>query len=213
MLNVGSNNISFKSNPLGNVHLRKVKNGVVQGSKEMVFSELSQIDKVDIQAIKEIGETWKRPDLSLPKAYSQMFLGDEVSPDIKYYAIESPHKNKKLSDKIVAFMKLNFYPEDENLELAIVQSHPDLMLQDKKERSLKGCGEILLGKTFDFAKQNKTKTVQIGSSNNAFYYKTFKDAKVDFHSFLRGNIRDFIIFDKEFDKYINYINQKYRKRN
>lgn len=207
MLNVGSNNISFKSNPVHNVHLRNTQGGYVKA----VFSELNPKKAVDIDAVKQIQNTWKNAPQA--EVFCSMFL-DNSSKGSKYYALELFDKKQNLGDKILGLLVVDSYKDNfkKIFDLVAVQTKPDNKYCSLDiKRDVKGIGEVLLLESFRFAKKQKEDFLRVASSNNPFYLKSFNDAKIVFEEARMGlGASNFFIDKTNFDKYINYGRNKYK---
>lgn len=205
------NNINFTSTPIHYVNLKKLTNGVEDGFVKAVFSKLNPSDKKDIDAIIQINQDWDEE--YLVSEYCGDFIRN-ISPDInQYHAIELL-ENKDLGDKIVGLVKYYFknYGNKENLHLSWLITNPKAKFISRDEkREIKGVGEILLGETFNKAKEHKALGLEFSYGNDSFYKKTFENAGINIINGKTFNPSDkeFYVETEDFDKYINYCQNKY----
>lgn len=200
MLNIANDSkINFKSTPVNIVHLKNAKNSPVKA----VFSELEKDDtKIVTNLVPLWGEKARYID---PISYS--FLGNKVDDPHRFFSLDLLEGNlKNLSEKIVGIAKLKFLP-DSKLKIAAIQARPDCIYSDKSTRNFKGIGENFLSEIFALSKKFNIKNVGLISTNDDFYNNTFFKAGINYHEFDGF----FQIPDKSFDKYINYVKNKYEK--
>lgn len=207
MLNIGVNNPNFKSTPIQNVHLRNAQGGYVKA----VFTELDQKNIEDIEGIRNISTLWKNADYG--KTYCKHFLTSNIDNNVRYFSLEFEH-GKNLAERILGLLKLRFSKNlnTGKMDISLLQTKPEIMYTDyEQNRAIKGVGETLLSAAFVLAKNKKISRIDIVSTNDYFYYNSFKKAGLDLNEEdkMYYNIGDIEIHNKDFDKYIDYINKKY----
>jgi hypothetical protein len=205
--------VNFKSTPLHHVNIRKVENGATVGFEKMMFSKLDNGDSTDRVAVKFIGQNWVGAPYA--KLFDEWFNEKPLTKSIepRHYAVELLDKGKDLAEKIQGLLrvKIENYSHGKNLDVSLIQSHPDLLYTSKyKKRSLAGFGEVMLGECFKIAKKENAGTLVISSTNDEFYDKTFERAKIKIWNTSINSGGVFRIEKSEFDKYINYVNEKYK---
>ena len=159
--------------------------------------------------VKEICEKWDA-STTLASAFSRSFRFGKTD-GVNFNAIEIVDMENPLG-KIIGLVKS--FPKikinETSLFLQQLITEPTLS-KNNGHRAIKGVGEILLGECFEIAKKMNFSSVDIPSSNNPFYFHTFKEAKIDIlegYSFDKKS-SEFSIPRKDFDKYINYFREKY----
>ena len=206
-----NNNVNFTSTPIHSVNLKKLTNGAEDGFVKAVFSKLDPNDINDSLAIHELKATWDVP-YNLMDEFSREFNLSIKSHE--YNAIEMVGE-APLYKRIVGLICSNSYSRNNEIISTgrVLITKPELS-KKSDARSVKGVGEMLLGKAFYQAKLAKSKEFKFDSSATDFYEKTFADAKIRIikgvNFFQEGGNDRFVIGEKDFDKYINWCQQKYQ---
>ena len=198
MLNVGANNPNFKSNPIRNVNIHDSQGRLIKA----VFSELNPKD--DGEVVRALPELWGAKAQYID-ILAHTFPKEQTACSSRYFALELLEDSLDMSKKIVGLLKLKNLSNTKN-QLIGLQSRPDCISLSENSRSLCGVGENCLAGVFSLSKENEINQIELHSTNDGFYKKTFGDAKIDFqeaNSFFKIN-KDF------FGKYIDYIKQKYK---
>lgn len=201
-------NTTFTSTPIHYVKLKKITNGVENGFVKAVFSKLNQADEKDRIAIQQVQDIWGKKEFIANSCCENFFK--EQSPETQTYNCIELISNAPLGERIIGLAKSLTLDLGKTKIYHLSWLASKLKL-DNPERGIKGVGEVLLGEVFNKAK-NKKMPLEFTSSNDSFYFKTFKNAGLDFvedeELFEMGNGL-FTIQKRDFDKYINYCQKKY----
>ncbi|MEI8377056.1 MAG: hypothetical protein WCF95_00805 [bacterium] len=208
MLNVGINNPNFKSNPINNVHLRNSQGGYVKA----VFAELDKKNPKDVEGIKSISNLWKHAKYIT--TYCNKFLIPDLEENARYFSLELMGNGETLAEKTIGLLKLKFenLVHMKTMHISVLQAKPDIMFKDVNQtRPIKGIGEVLMGETFKLAGNKGFGKIEISSTNDDFYYRSFKNANLSLYQEEKfyNNFDIIEVYKQNFDKYINYINKKY----
>lgn len=197
------NNVSFTSTPIHTITLKKLTNGVENGTIKAVFSKLNPFDIKDIESIEKIKETWSDPEKLIHSFYRHF---KEKKSDNEFFAIELDEKNG-LSKTILGLLNTCFLPKDKMYHLLTINTKPNF-IKGRKDKEIKGIGEIMLGEAIQQAKQKKVDSFNFISLADNFYDHTFEKAKLKFHK-SENSYAHYIIESEDFDKYIEYCEKKY----
>lgn len=214
-----NNNINFTSTPLRSVNIKNIANEVETGLTRACFSHLDPGNPEDGNAMRKIIKNWQKniENLLLPEDVEDRIKGIttriceqffEPKPDEEFFAIELPKEtaNIPLAERILGLFKLKV--SEDNLSLPFIVTHPKLVTQYEKRR-YKGVGEAMIGEIIRIAKKDGFLSVGITSSNDDFYIKTLKNAKIPTGKEV-CDCSYFQIPRKYFDTYLNYIDKKYK---
>jgi len=213
MINAISNSPNFKSRPIYDANLRKInKNGNCEYVKA-VFAELSPKDITDRNAMQFVSSAWEKA--KYVGKIGKNFLGQfPYQKDTRHFSLELSQNEGSLAEKIVGLLELitKEYKECKELHISHLQANPDFMFKNKdSSRDIKGIGEMFLNGVFKLAKKEKACNVSLLSTNDDFYYKTFKNAGINLFEEDIGYDNNGLIEikEKDFEKYIKYSNEKY----
>lgn len=229
MTGMVSNSVNFGSTPLHQVNLRK---GDGSGFVRAVVSELDPKCEEDFLALSQVAKDWNAgffvgKILNFFEACRGSLTSHQNNPELQdwivknnpqtYYAVELLHEaplHEKIAGLLMATFKRNTLHNCRNLDLSLLQVRPDIMYQDgvdNSARRIKGVGEVLVGQVFRHAKESAAPSITITSSNDYFYYETFKKSGVEMiDDRLYDYTAPFTIKSGEFDKYLGYTEQKYQ---
>lgn len=204
------NKVNFTSVPINQVKVKCLK-GTDFVHQNAIISKLTPNCAEDLQAIKNIKTTWAKIS-SIANAFCTRFLSvsKDASP-YEYYALEIPQKNSS-ANKIVGLF--NTVITDENdLKLDYIVTASDFCFK-KSERQFKGIGEVMFGGICNLAKEKSANCVRFFSTNMGFYNTTLKNAHIQKYEDMKSSLfspnSSFIrIYPNAFEKYTNYIEQKY----
>lgn len=203
-----NNNIAFKSVPIHHVNVRNAKTGELIPA---MFSKLIPSDPKDYEAISRLSESWEKDSFEIFETFCKHFLGKHhAQPTDKQYRCIELLGNEKLDERIIGISETKT-EKFGNLHGAFLFVKPELNATNPK-RTIKGIGEVLNAEVFDLAKKLKAPFIDFQSSDDVFYRATFKPMGVIAHEKSDGisDLTLFVIDEKEFDKYLNYMSDKYK---
>lgn len=204
-------NINFTSTPINPVYLKKIHDEKVTGKLRVTLSKLNSRDKEDKVAITKITSYWQLEENE--KQLLKDFFKDFKSPKTDEHFLCLEVKNEDSLDKrIIGLMKYEKekYPTFQNIHLSYLITKPEFS-KANTERTLKGIGEILLGKMFYLANKINASNINFRSSDNKFYITSFEKAGIE-SGFLGNTLSfgNFSLKNSSFEKYFRYIEKKYK---
>lgn len=207
---VQKNNPNFTSMHLHSADLRRFENGVETDTVKAIISKINPADKKDAAALKEIREAWEKIS-RLAGIYFKEFFRYPGSLKAEYYAVETPITPKK--NKIVGLMSIMPVGNGKLHDLYISYLLPDpRIMQERSITKVKGISEVLLGESFQRAKETRAVNLDFMStaSENDFYHKTLRKAGIAVE---KGNPDEpmgvFCIQNGDFGKYLKYCREKF----
>lgn len=196
----------FKSTPICRVNVKNAKTGELIPA---VFSKLNQKDPFDIDtvALEKINASWKSPEAAcictaFPKNYDNR----------NYYCIELPGK-KSLSRRIIALAETDTDTWTKTMDMRYIAVRPSLSKEGeiRRKRPIKSIGEVFFGMIINQAKKQNANCLYFYSVNNDFYEKVLEKTKIyAANCHLDNDQDDFWIRNNYFDKYLDYISNKYK---
>lgn len=211
LISKNNNNIYFTSTPLYRLNLTKIVNEAENGVAKGVFSKLNPKSELDIEAIKQIKESFTKIDANCPgQLLCRDFLNNS-SDNIEYYALELSEK-PTLAERIVGLAQI--YPEKRNYLLPYLYVMPEFQ-KSNPNRTLKNAGKLLMSLIFNQVKNSRSTGLSFSSTNDNFYLKIFRDANIKltgdsyFHRGKNYEFSKFFIDRDDFDTYQNYIKNKF----
>jgi len=198
-----NNNINFTSTPLHTVNMEKINQKLQTGVDKVIISRLNPTDDIDRAAIAKIKNEWEdKKDVlkdfcgSFERSYSQ---------DETFFALEHANDNP-LSERLIGVS--NSHSVDEEHHLAYLFVNPKLQKQN--------FGKILLTFVLSQVKKQNLEEFTVHSTNNPFYLKVFKQAKIIFNKGESGYKKnppplgtDFWVEREDCEKYLDHMKKKY----
>jgi len=199
---------NFTSTPVRFVNL---KNRAKTGDRfvKAVLTKLDPNDADDLGALKMAIKNWKAKH-SLGDDFLNKF--EAKSRDFGFNAVELISE-KPLAKRIVGLVSTSI-DDLEGISLFSLETlfaKPNLTKR-KWGRKISGIGEIMLAEAIFKAKQANSLTISFTSSTSAleFYTKSFKKAGIELtkKNYIE-KMKNFWIENKDFDKYLKYIEKEY----
>jgi len=206
-----NNRVNFTSTPLHPVNLRKFTNGAQDGFVKAVFSKLDPNNLEDLAALKEIETNADSEKSAILRMLCGFFPYNCFQND-QYHCLELVGEGS-LAQRIVGLLNTTPGLGDKKAYVGKLIATVPRFKYGKDDRGIKGVGEVMLGETFNLAKKGGFERLSFDSTKNPFYDETFRTAKVNVQEReISGwdSARNIIIPKTEFDKYINYCEDKYK---
>ncbi len=161
-----NNKVSFGTNPIYNVNLRKVS---ADGTERLIparFSELT-LSAEDFKLLDKIYDNWRKAAEYIDDIYDFYKFSCDCTKNLsKFFVVETLEKCKVASQRVKSIMMLNLPAHGKNnYNIGLLQSDPRLIGIDS---SIKGNGEMMI---YGAAKEalNKGCGLDVYSSNDSFY--------------------------------------------
>lgn len=163
-----NNKINFTSTPLHAVNMEKINQKLQTGVDKVIISRLNPVDDVDRAAIAKIKNKWEDKKDVL-KDFCNNFENIHCRNE-EFFALE--HVNDKpLAERLIGVA--NSHAIDDEYHLSYLFVNPKLQKQN--------FGKILLTFVLNQVKKKNLEGFTVYSTNNPFYLKVFRQAKIIFN--------------------------------
>lgn len=185
-----SHNISFGTNPLYSIKLKKLIGPEKYETINAKFSELAADSIDDILAICKVNDNWPRIGKTQYSGLISENFTQGKEPERAHFVIETVDAAKELANRITCLVETTHPTKVLNkdvFKIHFIQASPDIV--NIKPSPIKGSGELSLYGAVRLANENGFKRIQLDSSNDSFYEAMgFKRA---------GNMYDVCEFENE----------------
>lgn len=205
-----SKNISFSSNPLYNIHLKKL---MPNGKYDFItasFSQLVKKDEKDEECILKLKKAWAE-NTKYGAYISNDFLKDNSSKE-SYFVTEIMDSKMEPYEKVTCIMETTNPGKSKSrgfFNVNFMQASPEIA--NIKKPKFKGSGELSLYCIAQMAKKFGYEKIRVVSFNDNFYKKMGFKRKLGYKRIGKYDIK--VLFyelpSSNFDSFIKRVSKKY----